>query len=123
MNPSGLESAIQTLIPMILKYGKVDGRNDSSILHGSCQLGIVDIHLRTSQHAQLIFCKGCQFFLQLLTPRLHCKIGLPQSDYWFRRISILYYEVAGIARKMNVRYMPFSALTCFYHIAHMGEMI
>ena len=47
--------------------------------------------------------------LYFLQTGLHCKIGLSQRHYFFSRVGILHYQVAGIPGKFYTFHFAFSA--------------
>jgi hypothetical protein len=60
---------------------------------------------------------------QFLTPRLDGKVGLALGHDFFRWISVLYDEVAGVARHHHGLRRALCSLADFDHIGDLNEMI
>src|SRR3989338_2547515 len=62
-------------------------------------------------------------FNNFLLTCLNCKIGLSKSNFVFSRITILGYEVTGIASQLNITYISWNTRTNTNHFRDVTKMV
>ncbi|MNN83273.1 hypothetical protein D3C81_2002960 [compost metagenome] len=92
----GIQTAIQPLVAVILKYGKVKCSENAGLVCCISKLGVMFSQLVPQHDSALVFSGLLEY---LLLTGLDGKICLAEGDDLLSRIGVLNDEVAGIPCK------------------------